>query len=363
MKKLLIFLLTFCLTMSLAACGGNSKPKSDSDAANDNSPVVLDASGIMYRDSTLCIVVNTVNDSINEFLEYWWSQEAVTKSETEEIVSGHIDICNKQLQTLDTLNKNELFAEYESAVQTFIKSTKTFYDKVLAYVSDPNEDTSASINESLNQADAAFQTILSEREACLMSSGLSEKELAERLGTQADTTEPEPLPKSEPALGPDPAPATEPKPKPAPQTPSTTMGQQNALKSAKSYLNYSAFSYLDLIEQLEYEKYTTEEATWAADNCGADWYAEALKAAKKYIDYSAFSYTDLIEQLKYEKFTEDQAKYGADYCGADWNAEAVEAAKSYLEYSSFSRQDLIDQLLYEGFTQEQAVHGVTQNGY
>ena len=33
-----------------------------------------------------------------------------------------------------------------------------------------------------------------------------------------------------------------------------TIGQRNALESAKSYLSFSEFSYTGLIEQLEYEK-------------------------------------------------------------------------------------------------------------
>lgn len=99
-------------------------------------------------------------------------------------------------------------------------------------------------------------------------------------------------------------------------TPSPTMGEKNALGSARQYLSISAFSYTGLINQLEYEGYTTEEATYAADNCSAN-----------------------------------------------WNEQAAKSAKEYLNISSFSRQELINQLIYEGYTQEQAEYGVTQNGY
>lgn len=95
-----------------------------------------------------------------------------------------------------------------------------------------------------------------------------------------------------------------------------TMGQKNALGSAESYLSIMAFSHSGLIGQLEYDGYTTEEATYAADNCGAD-----------------------------------------------WNEQAAKSAESYLEMMSFSRQELIDQLVYDGFTQEQAEYGVTAAGY
>lgn len=95
-----------------------------------------------------------------------------------------------------------------------------------------------------------------------------------------------------------------------------TMGQRNAVAEAKSYLKYQAFSRQGLIEQLEYEGYSTEDSTYGADNAGADWFEQAVKTAA-----------------------------------------------SYLKYSSFSSQGLLDQLLYEGFTPEEAQHGVSQNGY
>jgi hypothetical protein len=95
----------------------------------------------------------------------------------------------------------------------------------------------------------------------------------------------------------------------------TTMGQRNALKSALSYLEFSAFSYTGLVEQLEYEEYTKEEATYAVDNCGADWNEQAAKSAESYIEFSAFSRSGLIEQLKYEGFTQEQAEYGANAVG------------------------------------------------
>ncbi len=89
----------------------------------------------------------------------------------------------------------------------------------------------------------------------------------------------------------------------------------------------------------------------------------ALDKAYSYLDFTAFSYKGLIEQLEYEGFTHDEAVYGADNCGADWNEQAALKAQQYLDYSSFSRSGLIEQLEYEGFTAEQAEYGVTQVGY
>ena len=94
-----------------------------------------------------------------------------------------------------------------------------------------------------------------------------------------------------------------------------TVAQKNARNSAESYLSFSAFSYNGLIEQLEYEGYTTEEATYAADNCGADWNEQAAKSAESYLDMMSFSRQGLIEQLEYEGFTREQAEYGATQNG------------------------------------------------
>lgn len=142
-----------------------------------------------------------------------------------------------------------------------------------------------------------------------------------------------------------------------------TIGMKNALKSARQYIDIMAFSYEGLIDQLEYDKYSHEEAIYAADNCGADWDKQALKSAKNYLSVMAFSYDGLIGQLEYDKFTSDQSKYAADNCGADWNEQAAKSAKNYINIMSFSRDGLIEQLEFDGFTHEQAVYGAEQNGY
>ena len=95
----------------------------------------------------------------------------------------------------------------------------------------------------------------------------------------------------------------------------TTIGQQNALESAKLYLEIMPFSYTGLIEQLEYENYSKEDAAYAADNCGADWNEQAAKAAKNYLDIMPFSKEELIKQLEYEGYTHKQAVYGVEQNG------------------------------------------------
>lgn len=94
-----------------------------------------------------------------------------------------------------------------------------------------------------------------------------------------------------------------------------TLGEKNALNTAKQYLNYTAFSYKGLIDQLEYEGYTNAEAKFGADNCGADWNEQAAKCAQQYMDYTSFSRSGLIDQLEYEGFTKEQAEYGVKAVG------------------------------------------------
>ena len=88
----------------------------------------------------------------------------------------------------------------------------------------------------------------------------------------------------------------------------------------------------------------------------------AVKMAKTYISIMTFSRSGLIEQLEYEGFTNEDAVYGVDNITVDWNEQAVKMAKTYLNIMTFSRSGLIEQLEYEGFTHEQAVYGVEQNG-
>ena len=66
---------------------------------------------------------------------------------------------------------------------------------------------------------------------------------------------------------------------------------------------------------MEYEGFSAEEATFAADSCGADWNEQAAKKAQDYLNLSSFSRSGLIDQLKYEGFTNDQAEYGASAVG------------------------------------------------
>ena len=66
---------------------------------------------------------------------------------------------------------------------------------------------------------------------------------------------------------------------------------------------------------MEYEGYSTKDATYAVDAVSPNWNKQAAKAAKDYLDSSSFSRSGLIEQLEYEGYTEQQAVYGVNQAG------------------------------------------------
>lgn len=100
-----------------------------------------------------------------------------------------------------------------------------------------------------------------------------------------------------------------------PEAPQETVGQANARQTAEDYLNSQAFSRKGLIEQLIYEKYSREDATYAVDAIDADWNEQAALSAEEYLNSQSFSRGGLIDQLIYEGFTKAQATYGVDQAG------------------------------------------------
>ena len=81
------------------------------------------------------------------------------------------------------------------------------------------------------------------------------------------------------------------------------------------YLESSAYSRNGLIEQVEYDGFTKEQAIYGADNSNADWFEQAIKGAKEHLDASKYTRDELIEQLKYGGYTQKEALYGVNNCG------------------------------------------------
>ena len=70
----------------------------------------------------------------------------------------------------------------------------------------------------------------------------------------------------------------------------------------------------------------------------------------------------LSHTREFEGFTSSQATYGVDQCGANWNEQAALKAQDYMDIISYSRQELISQLKFEGFTAAQAEYGANAVG-
>jgi len=90
--------------------------------------------------------------------------------------------------------------------------------------------------------------------------------------------------------------------------------------------------------------------------------SNAVRVARDYLSLQGFSYDGLINQLEYEGFSTDVATDAVDSLTVDWNEQAAKVATSYLELQGFSRSGLINQLEYDGFTPSQALYGVRQAG-
>ena len=140
--------------------------------------------------------------------------------------------------------------------------------------------------------------------------------------------------------------------------------KEEALQTAKDYLETMPFSRSGRISQLEFSGYSAAEAEYAADNCGADWKEMAVISARSYLENSDYSEKGLISLLESqsEGYTHEQAVYGVSIAGKDidWNEMAARRAAFYLRSSAFSENGLIKQLESEriGFTRDQAVYGV-----
>lgn len=98
-----------------------------------------------------------------------------------------------------------------------------------------------------------------------------------------------------------------------------TLSQQNAYAKAQSYLDMTAFSRSGLAEQLQFEGFPAEDAEFGIARLEAegavDWNAQAAAKAASYLEMMAFSRSSLVEQLQFEGFTPEQAEYGVSTTG------------------------------------------------
>ena len=104
---------------------------------------------------------------------------------------------------------------------------------------------------------------------------------------------------------------------PSQDTAAQTVSEGQAVSQAQNYLSLGAgFSRLGLIDQLEFDKFSSSDSAYAADHVGADWNTQAALKAKSYMSLgTGFSYGSMVDQLEFDKFTPSQAAYGAKSVG------------------------------------------------
>lgn len=108
----------------------------------------------------------------------------------------------------------------------------------------------------------------------------------------------------------------------APAARKYTVTQQNAIESANEYLAMgSGFSRAGLIEQLSSragEGFRKADALFAVSHIKVNWNQQAVLSAKEYLQMGGFSRASLIDQLSSksgEQFTLAQATYAANHVG------------------------------------------------
>lgn len=95
----------------------------------------------------------------------------------------------------------------------------------------------------------------------------------------------------------------------------THSDRQQAVRKAKEYLSFEAFSLKGLTSQLRFDGFSKSDARYGASHAGANWFKEAAKKAKEYLKIEAFSYNGMVKQLEFDGFTRAQARYGARAAG------------------------------------------------
>ena len=140
--------------------------------------------------------------------------------------------------------------------------------------------------------------------------------------TAKPTTTAPPATTAKPTTTPPPTTAPPPpKTAPPPTQPALSVSEQQAVRAAQSYLDYSGFSRQGLIDQLSSEygdQFNVRDATAAVDSLTVDYNAEAVESARSYLEFSSFSCQGLIDQLSSQagdQFTVDQATFAAGQTG------------------------------------------------
>ena len=134
---------------------------------------------------------------------------------------------------------------------------------------------------------------------------------------------------------------------------------EDALARAMIYLSERPYSRDRLYYAIqEMDGFTEDAATYAVENCGADWFEQAVLLAKKLEKTWPYSRLKLKQALiMYEYFTEEQAEYGVENSEINWNDQAQRFAHNAVLNNTYTYDELVEYMISEGFTEEQATIG------
>lgn len=138
---------------------------------------------------------------------------------------------------------------------------------------------------------------------------------------------------------------------------------------ANTLLQSTPYNFDNYVEALESEGFTHDQAVYGAQAVGDQQGGEskrqeALDCAVDFVKSRSYSYYALVDALLAEGYSSADAQYAADNCGANWNDQAVSAAQKYIAGDpELTKESLIDKLMADGFSYEQAVYGAESNGY
>ena len=134
-----------------------------------------------------------------------------------------------------------------------------------------------------------------------------------------------------------------------------------ALAKAKLLLKEEPYSKIALIYYLKNMNYSDSDATYAVENCGANWNLQALRKAEYYATFkNDVSKNRYISDLENEYFTHEEAVYAANNVNVDWYNNALTLAIYYdrnPDWSDYySRSSMINHIELNGFTHEESVY-------
>lgn len=121
------------------------------------------------------------------------------------------------------------------------------------------------------------------------------------------------------------------------------------------------YSRAEIIEKANYCGHSEDDIARETDSRNINWAERAAARAAYALEWSDYSYIGMKKYLEDVGFSTDEALYGADNCGADWNEQVVEKLEYYIDFfDEMTREEMLQALADDGFTDEQIAYAAEQ---